>query len=130
MEGVLLVDNDPDVLESLRDLITFLGGGPCIALSGMAELERVGARALACELAILDINLGPGMPTGIDICTCLRAHQFPGRIVFLTGHGQGDPLVQRACQLRHARVLRKPIGLAELSALLKGEASQPIALPG
>jgi DNA-binding response OmpR family regulator len=125
MGAVLLVENDEELLEMLGDLIPAVCGAPCIALRSMAELLRVDERALACELAMLDINLDPGEPTGLDIYAWLRARGFAGRIVFLTGHGQDNELVRRACQLGHARVYRKPLGLAELRALIRNEPLPP-----
>jgi FixJ family two-component response regulator len=127
MGGVLLIDNDQDLLEALSDLIAVVSRQPCLALRSLAELLDVGAQALDCELAIVDINLGAGAPSGVDVYGWLRSQRFRGRIVFLTGHAHAHPLVQRACRLGHAQVLRKPIELNELSALILGQAAPPIA---
>jgi response regulator of citrate/malate metabolism len=123
MGGVLLIDNDEDLLEALSDWVKVISGKPCLALRGLAELMRVGPRALEHDLALVDINLDPGAPTGMDVCAWLRGHRFRGRIVFLTGHGQGDPIVQRACRLGRAEVLRKPIEINRLAELINAEAA-------
>jgi CheY-like chemotaxis protein len=121
MSGVLLVDDDPDLLDAIGEWVKVVKGKPCLAVRGLAELTRVGPRALECELAIVDINLGASAPTGIEVCAWLRAQRFAGRIVFLTGHGQADPLVQRACRLYKVPVLRKPIDSSDLGALVDGD---------
>jgi FixJ family two-component response regulator len=126
MGAVLLIDNDQDLLEALGDLIALVSGQPCLALRSLGELVDAATRALECELAIVDINLDPGAPSGIDVYAWLRSQRFSGRIVFLTGHAQGHPLVQRACQLGHARVFRKPIELVELNALIRGVPAPPL----
>jgi hypothetical protein len=38
-------------------------------------------------------------------------------VVFLTGYGPDDPLVQEASRVGEARTLSKPIGVTELVAL-------------
>src|SRR5579862_5380074 len=59
-----------------------------------SDLHR--EEALGSRLAILDVNLGPGCPSGLDAHSWLAAEHFSGRIVFLTGHAQSYPLVERA----------------------------------
>jgi len=118
MGGVLVIDDDEDLLGALSDLIAALSQRPCLTMRSLAELVSAAPSALECDLAVVDINLGSGEPTGIDVYEWLRARGFRGRIVFLTGHAFSHPLVQRACALGHARVLRKPIGVVELRALL------------
>jgi FixJ family two-component response regulator len=68
---------------------------------------------------MLDVNLGADQPSGLDALEWLLRQRFPGEVVFLTGHGQSDPLVQRARKMGIATVMEKPIGLPQLSALLE-----------
>jgi FixJ family two-component response regulator len=118
--GVLLIENDDELLDIVGKLIPVISGSPCLALRSYHALIDHADRALACELAILDINLDPGEPSGIDVYDWLRERGFAGRIVFLTGHAMDNPLVRRACQLGHARVYRKPLELNQLRALILG----------
>jgi hypothetical protein len=60
----------------------------------------------------------------------LRARGFRGRIVFLTGHARSYPAVQRACSLDHARVLQKPVDVAELRALVSGSSVARLLVSG
>jgi DNA-binding response OmpR family regulator len=113
---ILLLDDDEDLRDAVCDLIA-LFGAPCIALPSVAALTAEAAQALRCRLAILDVNLGDGQPSGVDAYEWLRANGFPGRIVFLTGHAASHPAVARAASLG-VQVLAKPIESAELRALI------------
>lgn len=127
MGGVLLIDDDEDLLAAMGDLIAALGAAPVVALRSLAELVDAAPRALRCELAIVDVNLGAGVPTGLDVYEWLRARSFAGRVAFLTGHAINHPLVRRACRLGAARLYQKPIELRDLVELLGVEAPRPLA---
>ena len=113
-DSVLLLDDDIDVRESVGDLVTILCGRDCVAVGSFDELTAARERALACRVAVVDINLGAGKPTGLDAYEWLRAERFAGRIIFLTGHAANHPLVQRAAAFDGGRVLAKPVGLSDL----------------
>jgi len=113
----VLLDDDEDVLDALAALLAVLGAPALLARS----LEELAARrddVLGADLAILDLNLGPEQPTGIDAFDWLRGAGFAGRIMFLPGHGAGDLVFARAFDLSDVELLRKPIGLDELRALV------------
>ena len=76
------------------------------------------SEALRCDLALIDVNLGADLPNGLDAFAWLRAHDFQGRVVFLTGHARTHPLVERAHDLDGVPVLEKPVTLDTLLALL------------
>ncbi len=121
--AVLLLDDDDDLRESLAELVLTLGAPRCLALAGVAELVARRDDAVGCALAVLDLNLGPSQPSGLDAYAWLRRERFTGAIVFLTGHARGHPLVTRAEALRDARLYRKPIEIAELREILDVAAS-------
>ena len=118
--AVLVVEDDADLLDSLTVALELLCGRSSLCVSGYRELVELGPRALACELAILDVNLGPGLPSGLDALRWLRDHNFGGRICFLTGHATSHPLVDQAVHRGDAMVLRKPIAADMLKALVDG----------
>jgi DNA-binding NarL/FixJ family response regulator len=89
---------------------------------GAASLEGVvaiGERASACGLAIIDVNLGAGVASGVDVLTWLRRNGFSGKAVFLTGHARTHPDVQRAEALEGVVVLSKPVPIHTLLELLE-----------
>lgn len=113
---ILLLDDDDDLRDALGDLLALFGAG-CLSLPSLAALMASELEALACRLAILDVNLGDGQPSGVDAYEWLRARAFAGRIVFLTGHAASHPAVANAASLG-VRVLAKPVESAELRALV------------
>ena len=114
---VLLLDDDADLREALDHIFRTLGWR-CLPLPSFAAMSDLRPAVLDCELAILDVNLGQGLPSGVDAHAWLRQHQFAGRIVFLTGHAPSHPLVARAAASGD-QVLRKPMSSEELRALAK-----------
>jgi FixJ family two-component response regulator len=122
---VVLLDDDQDMRDALGQLIGLLSGGRCLGLASVAELMARRDDVLAARLVILDINLGPRQPSGLDGYDWLQRERFAGRIVFLTGHAHSHPLVARAAALGNARVYAKPIEERVLCELLgvpfKGE---------
>lgn len=117
MGPVLLLDDDQDLVESLEDLLRFFER-PFVSAHSVDELKHLDGNVMGCSLAILDINLGKGQPSGIDAYHWLRDRKFSGRIVFLTGHGQSHPLVAEAHRLGGTQVLSKPLTVEELRGLL------------
>jgi DNA-binding NtrC family response regulator len=122
VEQVLLVEDSDDLRDSLADLLR-LAGAACVAVGSLADVEARAADVLACGLAILDINLGPNTPSGIAVHRWLRERQFRGRIVFLTGHGRANPLVQEALRIEGVQVFEKPLGTDALVQLVRGNGS-------
>jgi FixJ family two-component response regulator len=70
-------------------------------------------------LAILDINLGEGQPSGLDAYHWLRESGFEGKIVFLTGHARSHPLVSQARQAGKVVILEKPTTMERLLSMLE-----------
>jgi FixJ family two-component response regulator len=113
---IFLVDDDADLRDALCDIFA-LFGARCVALPSVAAMVEAGDAVLQGDVAILDVNLGEGQPSGVDAYEWLRQRGFGGRIVFLTGHGRSHPAVARAATLG-VRVLAKPVETADLRAFL------------
>ena len=67
--SILVVDDEPDSLETLRLLLVDEGFHVRVAADGIEALERIAE--LAPDLLIVDIMM-PSM-TGLDLCRRLRA---------------------------------------------------------
>lgn len=115
--SVVVLDDDVDLCDAIRDLFTFLGAR-CLTFPSLAAMQQAERDVLACDVAILDVNLGAERPSGIDAHQWLRARGFRGRIVFLTGHARTHPEVARAPALG-VDVLQKPIESSALRALIE-----------
>lgn len=122
VKSVLLLEDNIDLRMMMCDLFDSCGAR-CVGVGSLQELKNLGANGgLSFDLAILDVNLGAGQPSGVDAYRWLRDQSFPGRILFMTGHGRSFPGVSDA----HAvgvEVLRKPVSVDDLLGLL-GEATE------
>ena len=117
--AVLFLDDDDDLRATFIDLMRTVFARECHGIGSHRDLIALGEWALHCGVAILDINLGPEVPTGIDSYGWLRKHGYDGRIVFLTGHAASHPLVMEARRLGDAEVVSKPVSLVALTSLLE-----------
>jgi FixJ family two-component response regulator len=122
---VLVLEDDEDLRSILRELLSLSGVDECVDAGSLAELKRKRVEALGCGLAILDINLGADVPSGLDAHEWLKENGFSGRTVFLTGHARSHPLVRQALELSNVQVLSKPIESKVLVALVGGVAHGP-----
>ena len=118
---VFLLEDDDDLRESMSELLARGAGAECVGLRSVEDLREQEAEVLRTDLAVLDINLGPGQPSGIDAYHWLKEQRYRGRIVFMTGHATRHPLVEAARQLHGAVVLAKPVSFQRLIALARGE---------
>jgi DNA-binding response OmpR family regulator len=117
---VLLVDDDPLILDSIAEVLSFDGHEVAVAANGQA--------ALACFSAALDANTpfdavvtDLGMPklNGMQVAVEVRALSGTVRIVLLTGWGE------RAREEKEFPdcvnyLLGKPVRIEELRAALEG----------
>jgi FixJ family two-component response regulator len=122
--ALIFLDDDDDLRGAMSEMMEVFGH-ECVCVASYEGLVALGERVLTARLAILDINLGPGRPSGLDAFRWLRAHRFAGAIVFLTGHARSHPLVAEATRMGQARLLEKPIHPEDLDALLTGQRASP-----
>jgi FixJ family two-component response regulator len=116
--SVLILDDDYDLRTTLSDIMHLMCDAECLVIPDFASLEQAGERALACEVAIIDVNLGAGKPNGVDAYRWLVAHGFSGRIVFLTGHAAASSLVKEAIESGTAEFVQKPASIRTLCRFL------------
>lgn len=120
MNKVLVLDDDADLRLLLCEAVASLSGSECVAVRSFAELVTHEREALDCDVALLDVNLGANVPSGVDAFDWLRARDFKGRVVFLTGHARTHPLVERARRIAGVPVLEKPVALDTILSLIDG----------
>jgi FixJ family two-component response regulator len=122
--SVLFVDDDSDLREVLGELLES-EGATCLSVGSVHELVALGPKALGCDLAILDVNLGPGQPSGLNARSWLLDNAFRGRVVFLTGHSHTFPGLSEARALG-VDVFEKPASVELILELLGGRADAAV----
>jgi signal transduction histidine kinase len=112
---VLVVDDNRDIAESLRDLLTLLNADVRVAYDG-AEAIRICREWLPTHV-LMDLGM-PGMD-GYETARRLRADhpERSFRLVAISGWGQ-DEHRQRAQAAGFDRHLVKPVGLDEIKSVL------------
>jgi DNA-binding response OmpR family regulator len=119
VRSALIVDDDEDLRETVSDVFGLAGVERRVLAASLADVKRQTEAALGTALAILDVNLGEGQPTGVDVSHWLRERGFKGIIVFLTGHAAADARVAAAAAVPNTRVMSKPISFGELVKLVR-----------
>jgi CheY-like chemotaxis protein len=121
---VLLIEDDPVVRDSIRDLLDYFGYDCGIADDGPSGLKRL--ETATWDLVITDLTL-PGM-TGWHVVDAVRT-RVPGLPVIVIS-GAEHPSVRTAARQCGVPVLFKPFGLDALKAVLVDALYTPLALGG
>jgi len=111
---IVFLDDNEDLRQLMPILLKTSLGLDCICFGNLAEIQSHQEEVLEAKLAILDINLGPFVPDGIDAFHWLKAHGFHGKVLFLTGHARNNPRVKS--EINGAKLLEKPLRPDELVA--------------
>ena len=117
---VLILEDDGDLAYTYEQLVVLATGHLVVIVRSFAALQIRREDALACDVAILDIDLGEGAPSGIDAYRWLRGQGYQGRIYFITGHGKSHPLVVQAVKMCGGAVYAKPLELDRFIGLITG----------
>jgi two-component system KDP operon response regulator KdpE len=116
---VLVVDDDPAILRSVRANLAVRGYAVLTAESGEAALDLFDLNAL--DLVILDLML-PGA-SGLDVCRTIRT-TVGTPILVLSARGEERTKV-RALDLGADDFLTKPFGMDELMARVRALLRRP-----
>jgi CheY-like chemotaxis protein len=113
---VLVVEDQVDVAQSLKDLLSLLGQDTHIAYNGPDALQA--AKDFKPELIFLDIGL-PGM-TGYEVARTLRAEEKTPkpRLIAVTGWGD-ERNIALAREAGFDRHLTKPVDPLEIQQILR-----------
>jgi len=115
VQTALIVDDDDQVRETLRELLTLCGIHVSCAIDGVDGLERIRSQSSPFDLALIDVRM-PQMD-GIELIQELTFSERPHRIILVSGDEPGA----RVDTLEHSGIefLRKPISMARLSQILE-----------
>jgi DNA-binding response OmpR family regulator len=123
MTRILICDDDEDIAEVLGEFLQD-NGFDCVVTRSLEDVKARRSAALACSLAILDVNLGAGRPSGVDVFRWLQRERFGGSVVFLTGHAGTSPILDGARKVG-VPILAKPVTAEALLALAVAHAEGP-----
>ncbi|MBU2552719.1 MAG: PAS domain S-box protein, partial [Proteobacteria bacterium] len=116
-ERILLVDDEPDLVETTKQLLTLLGYEVRGATDGLAALEWFKADPTGFDLVLADVIM-PGM-TGDELAVQLRAARPDLPIILCSGFSKKITAV-RLQELGVHSLLMKPFALRELAAAIRG----------
>jgi CheY-like chemotaxis protein len=119
---VLIVDDAPDMAESLAMLVRLWGHQPAVARDGPQALRA--ARATRPDVVLLDLSI-PGLD-GFEVARQLRADPelAGGRLVALTGYGE-EPYRRLAQDVGFDLFLVKPVEPEVLERALQAGRGRP-----
>jgi FixJ family two-component response regulator len=115
---LIFLDDCEDLRLAMIGLLEARLSIKCLSLGSLKDLLDQGPLALQAKAAILDLDLGPRQPTGLDAYYWLKESGFKGDVHVLTGHGHHHPLV-RIAEKEGARIWQKPLLARDLVAALK-----------
>lgn len=107
--NVLIVDDDPAILEMLSDIVSREGYKAVAVESGEKALEESGKQPF--DMILLDLLL-PGM-SGVEVLSALRKTGSQASVVILTGYAD-DPMADEAMKMKPKSLLRKPFRVSEI----------------
>jgi two-component system, NtrC family, response regulator AtoC len=119
MPHVLAVDDDPNFLSALADLIESQGYTIRVATTLRDARGLIGHRAP--DLALIDLYLPDGK--GIDLLPALGSGDA-AKVILMTGHADVETAVQ-ALRLGASDYLTKPLDIGRLKGILADLAEQP-----
>jgi DNA-binding response OmpR family regulator len=116
MTHILVVDDDPDVRETIRSILDKAGYQVSTASDGQEALDSISFQTPSA--VILDIIM-PEMD-GIEVCRRIRADPFLGKIpiLFLTAKGRPEDVV-RGLDAGGDDYLTKPFEIIEIPARVR-----------
>jgi len=89
---IVCVDDQAEVRRLLGDVFRARGSNVVGFDDGEDAIKWLGSND--ADLAVLDLDLGPGRRSGIEICRAIRLRLPELPIIILTGHGTIDDAVQ------------------------------------
>lgn len=121
--AVLVVDDEPDICDNLRDILTDMGYEVDTATDGPHALERV--RAKNYDVALLDLKM-PGMD-GLELYRRIKELRAGTVAMIVTAYATAAT-AQAALEAGAWRVLSKPVDLPQLMAEINSALGQSLVL--
>lgn len=125
MNHLLIIEDDPNTLSGLQDLLRQEGYRVHGIMRGRQAIQIVLAEAI--DIVICDYSL-PDMD-GLQVCRELKRLQ-PGLMIFLVTAYSNAEIVKAAKECRIARIFHKPLDVEELLEKLAAMSSSWLSHDG
>jgi CheY-like chemotaxis protein len=121
--SILVVDDEPDIRENLRDILTDLGYSVDTAPDGLSALALV--RDKHYDVALLDLRM-PGMD-GLELYRRIKELRADTVAMIVTAYAT-DETAQAALEAGAWKIVSKPVDLSFLMRLIDEAVEQPVVL--
>ena len=112
---ILVVEDQPEVANSLRGILDRWGHRVTVVNDGSVALQRLDEGAHDYDICITDLNM-PGA-SGFDVVRSLRDNGLPLQVIAMGGYLTGEVL-QRLQTLEVDAILPKPFSIDDIEAAL------------
>lgn len=120
---ILVVDDEPDIRDSVADILNEFGYHADTAGDGAEALTKIRDRSY--DVALLDFKM-PGM-NGLDLYHEMR-RVCPETSAILVSAYTGDGVAEEAISSGIRRVISKPVDMGDVIAQVDEELERPLAL--
>jgi DNA-binding NtrC family response regulator len=115
---IVFLDDSEDLRALMPVLLASMLKEECRCFASVMEFENHAEEVLCARVAILDINLGPNVPDGVDAFHWLMENGFQGKVLFFTGHARTNPEVALA-ERNGVAILEKPLHPDKLISVVR-----------
>lgn len=120
MKKILFLDDDESLCFLMKEVFKEEPTVEVTTVNSYAALLEQQPVIADFDIIFLDVNLGPGQPTGLDAFAWLKTQSYNKKVVFFTGHAQAYPLVRQAVKTPNVYVLEKPASVAQIEEFING----------
>jgi two-component system, NtrC family, response regulator HydG len=121
--SILVVDDEPDIRENLRDILSDLGYAVDTAADGPSALQLV--REKHYDVALLDLRM-PGMD-GLELYRRIKEIRA-GTVAMIVTAYAADDTAQAALEAGAWKIVSKPVDFSFLLELIGEALDQPVVL--
>lgn len=114
-QSILVVEDDPNVRQSVSDILEVKGYQVLAVPNGLVALETINRQDIAINLVLSDLVM-PEMG-GVELCAGLRETGYDGPIVIMSGF-ISEETRQQLEPLTIASYLAKPLGIDRLLGIV------------
>lgn len=115
---VLLLDDDLDMCLLMQDTIHGFGVKDVTVCNTYDQVVALDKTILDYNVVFLDVNLGIGLKTGVDVFNWMTQMGYHNRVVFFTGHARSYPLLVNALTQPQVSLLEKPASIKAIKKVL------------